>query len=61
MSQVKEAVIEMIKEMPDDSSLTDIMAELYFRQKVDRGLHELDEGKGITHKVVRERMKKWLK
>jgi hypothetical protein len=61
MSQVKEAVIEMIKEMPDDSSLTDIMAELYFRQKVDRGLKELDEGKGITHKVVRERMKKWLK
>jgi hypothetical protein len=61
MSQVKEAVIEMIKEMPDDSSLTDIMAELYFRQKVDRGLKELDEGKGIPHKVVRERMKKWLK
>jgi len=56
MSQVKEAVIEMIKEMP-----ADIMAELYFRQKVDRGLKELDEGKGITHKVVRERMKKWLK
>lgn len=61
MSQVKEAVIEMIKEMPDDSSLTDIMAELYFRQKVDRGLKELDEGKGIPHKAVRERMKKWLK
>jgi hypothetical protein len=61
MSQVKEAVIEMIKDMPDDSSLTDIMAELYFRQKVDKGLKELDDGKGIPHKVVRERMKKWLK
>jgi len=61
MSQVKDAVIEMIKEMPDDSSLTDIMAELYFRQKVDKGLKELDDGKGIPHKVVRERMKKWLK
>jgi len=61
MSQVKDAVIEMIKEMPDDSSLTDIMAELYFRQKVDRGLKELDEGKGVPHKAVRERMKKWLK
>jgi hypothetical protein len=58
MTQVKDAVIEMIKDMPDDSSLTDIMAELYFRQKVDRGLKELDEGKGIPHKVVRERMKK---
>jgi len=58
LSQVKEAVIEMIKEMPDDSSLADIMAELYFRQKVDKGLKELDEGKGIPHKVVRERMKK---
>ena len=43
MSRVKEAVIEMINEMPDNSSLTDIMAELHFRQNVDRGSKELGE------------------
>jgi hypothetical protein len=37
------------------------MAELYFRQQVDRGLRELDEGKGIPHDQVRDRLQKWLK
>jgi len=61
MSTVKEEVIALIQQMPKDAKLTDIMAELYFRQKVDLGLKELDEGKGITHKKVKGRMKKWLK
>jgi predicted AAA+ superfamily ATPase len=29
-----------------------------FKQKVDEGLSQLDEGKGIPHKVVKKRMKK---
>ncbi|UCE73263.1 MAG: hypothetical protein JSV56_09535 [Methanomassiliicoccales archaeon] len=60
MHNVKEDVIAMIQQMPDDVSLADIMAELYFRQKVDKGLAELDEEKGISHEEVKERMKKWL-
>jgi hypothetical protein len=60
MHNVKENVIAMIQQMPDDVSVADIMAELYFRQKVDKGLAELDEGKGISHEEVKERMKKWL-
>ena len=60
MGKLKENVIKMIRRMPDDVSLADIMAELYFRQKVDEGLRELDEGKGIPHDQVKERMRKWL-
>ncbi len=60
MSTVKEEVMAMIQEMPKDVSVTDIMAELYFRQKVDTALNELDEGKGIPHEQVKERLKKWL-
>jgi hypothetical protein len=61
MSTMKEEVIALIQQMPEDAKLSDIMAELYFRQKVDQGLKELDEGKGIPHKQVKGRMKKWLK
>ena len=60
MQNIKENVIAMIQQMPDDASVADIMAELYFRQKVDKGLRELDEGKGIPHEEVKERMKEWL-
>lgn len=60
METVKNAVIQMIHDMPDTVSINDIMAELYFREKVDAGLHALDEGKGIEHKETKERIKKLM-
>ena len=60
MAGVKEQVIEMIRKLPEDSSVDDIMEELYFRLQVDAGLKELDEGKGIPHEEVKQRMSRWL-
>lgn len=60
MAEVKQAVINMIQNLPNDISVEDIMAELYFRLQVDAGLKELDEGKGIAHEEVEKRMSKWL-
>jgi predicted transcriptional regulator len=56
----KQAVLEMIERLPEDISVEDIMAELYFRQKVDEGLRQLDAGEGIEHEEVIRRLKKWL-
>jgi hypothetical protein len=61
MTNVKTEVIAMIEEMPEDADISDIMAELYFRNKVDRGLYEMDTGKGVPHAVVKEKLGKWLK
>jgi hypothetical protein len=58
MEALKENVITMIKNMPQDISIEDIMAELYFRCEVDEGLKQLDEGKGIPHDEIEKRMKK---
>lgn len=60
MEGIKEQVIKMIQNLPDEVSLDDIMAELYFKLQVDAGLRELDEGKGITHEEVEKRMSKWF-
>ena len=60
MSKVKRQVIQMIKKLPEKVSVDDILAELYFRLQVDKGLKELDEGKGIPHEEVEKRMFKWL-
>jgi len=46
---VKQEVIQMIQALPDEATVDDIMAELYFRLQVDAGLKELDEGKGMPH------------
>lgn len=56
---VKDAVLEMIRRMPDDISVTDIMAELYLRQKVDEGLRQLDAGQGIDHDQAKQRLARW--
>ena len=42
----------MIQSLPDDVTVNDIMAELYFKLQVDAGLKELDEGKGIPHEEI---------
>ena len=60
MAGVKEQVISMIKSLPEDTTIDDIMAELYFKFQVDAGLRELDEGKGIPHEEVQKRMARWL-
>lgn len=56
----KEAVIEMIRRLPDDARLEDIMYALYVREKIDIGLRQLDAGQGIPHAEVVERLSKWL-
>ncbi len=60
MSPVKQQVIEMIQALPDESTVDDIMAELYFRMKVDAGLKELDEGKAVSHEEAKDRLSQWL-
>ncbi|MCR4321460.1 MAG: hypothetical protein NUV74_14125 [Candidatus Brocadiaceae bacterium] len=60
MAEIKQQVIQIIQSLPDDVTLDDIMAELYFKLQVDAGLKELDEGEGIPHKEVEKRMSKWL-
>jgi predicted transcriptional regulator len=56
----KEAIIEMIREMPDDASVSDVMAKLYVRQKIEQGLADLDTGKGVPHDEAKRRVAKWL-
>jgi len=61
MKGVKQQVIRMIETLPEEITVDDIMAELYFGQQVDAGLRELDEGKWIPHEEVEKRLSRWLK
>lgn len=60
MLGVKQEVIKMIQSLPNEATIDDIMAELYFKSQVDAGLKELNEEKGISHEEVEKRMSKWL-
>ena len=60
MQGCKQQVIKMIEALPEEVTVDDIMAELYFKMQVDAGLMELDDGQGIPHAEVEQRMSKWL-
>ena len=56
----KQQAIQAIEGLPDSATLEDIMADLYFRQKVDRGLKDLQEGRVVSHEEAKRRMAQWL-
>ena len=56
----KRAALDMIQAIPEDVSLEEKMYELYFRQRVDRGLEELEQGKTLTPEAVKRSLAQWL-
>ena len=56
MLGLKEQVIRIIQDLPEEASLDDMMEELYFKSQVDAGLKELDEGKGIPQEEVEQQI-----
>ena len=59
MQTAKQEVMELLQQLPDDSSLEEIQYHLYVRQKIQRGLRDVDQGKVHTQEEVEKRMKKW--
>ncbi len=57
----KEQVRDLLKRLPDDCSIDDVLYHLYVVQAVERGLADAEAGRTIPHEQVAEEMrKKWL-
>jgi len=61
MSVIKESVISLVKDMPENTTLEDIMESLYVKQKILKGQKQLESGQFYTHEEAKEIMKEWLK
>jgi hypothetical protein len=57
---VKDEVIKLIQELPDNVTVEDILYKLYVRAKIEEGINELDLGKGISNSDAMEKISKWL-
>jgi predicted transcriptional regulator len=60
MQSVKEEAIQLIRRLPDDTTLEDIQYHLYVQQKVQRGMQDAEEGRVYTQEEVEKRMKRWV-
>lgn len=48
MSDIKEETISLIKNLPDDITLDDIIEAISLRKKILEGIKDLNEGRFIT-------------
>ena len=60
MSTAKEEVRKLLDQLPDDSSFEDIQYHIYAREKIERGLKELEQGHVLSQEEVERRMSRWL-
>ena len=56
---VKERMLEIIQEQPEDSSYDEILRELAFARMVERGLADSDEGRTISSEEMEARISSW--
>ncbi|TFG22004.1 MAG: hypothetical protein EU532_14720 [Promethearchaeota archaeon] len=62
IKHVKEDVIKLIQELPDDTTLEDIQYHLFVKQKLLRAEEQIKKRKTNPHEEVMEKAKKkWFK
>jgi len=54
MSHIKQALLELAKDLPDECTWDDVMYRIYVRQKIEAGLKDAEEGRLIPHEEVFE-------
>jgi predicted transcriptional regulator len=60
MSTAKDEVRKLLDVLPDGASLEDIQYHLYVRQKIERGLQDVETGRVLTQQEFERQIAKWL-
>ena len=60
MATAKQDVRQLLDKLPEDSTYEDIQYHIYVRQKVAKGLEDVEEGRVLSQDEVEERMGRWL-
>ncbi|NNE48294.1 MAG: hypothetical protein HKN37_16705 [Rhodothermales bacterium] len=53
---VKERVLDAVRELPDDATVEDAMERLYFLAKVEKGLQQAEAGRTVSHEEAKRRL-----
>jgi hypothetical protein len=56
----KQAVLDLLQKLPDDSTLDDLQYHLYVLQAIERGRDEIAQGKKLSREEVKRELRaKW--
>lgn len=51
--------MELVEDMPEDSSYDEILQELVFNRMIDRGLADVDAGRLISDDEMKRTIESW--
>lgn len=58
--KTKNAIRELLDELPDDCTLDDVLYHLYVLHSIENGVDDFDNGRTISHEQVAEELRrKW--
>ena len=59
-SNLKEEIIELIKRLPENATIDDIMYHPYVKKRIIAGIEDIDQRRVVPHEQVMENAKKRL-
>ena len=59
MGTARDAVRRILGAIPDNASFEDIQYHIYVREKIERGLEDVKEGRVLSQEEVERRMRQW--
>jgi predicted transcriptional regulator len=60
MTIAKQEILELIKDLPDEVDIDEIIYRLYLRQKLESAEKDVHEGRLVSHEEVIKETSKWL-
>ncbi len=60
MQTAKQEVQELLRDLPDDTTLEDIQHHIYLRQKIAQGRADVQAGRVVSQDEVEKRLSRWL-
>jgi predicted transcriptional regulator len=61
MTIAKQQIFELIKDLPEEVDIEEIIYRLYLRQKLEVAEKDVREGRVISHEEVVKETSKWFK
>lgn len=61
MNSIKEKMVEIIQNQPDDSTYDEIIRELSFNRMIEKGLQDSDSGNIVSNEEMKKRINTWQK
>ncbi len=61
MTIAKQEVLELIKELPDEVDVDEVIYRLYLRQKLESAEKDVREDRLVSHDEVVKETSKWFK